>query len=88
MFANATIDEPSICLTKDGNGIDNLDKCYKMLEPWQLLIDLGHFCSYNLSYLLKILEDFKDINERTMARTLLHLSINHTGCDDLTSRIA
>jgi Holliday junction resolvasome RuvABC ATP-dependent DNA helicase subunit len=58
-----------------------------MLEPWQVLLDLGHFSSYNYNYLLKILEDFKDINEKTMARTLLNLSINHTGIDDLTTRI-
>lgn len=88
MYSNVTQEEPSICLFKEGNGIDNLDKSYKMLEPWQLLIDLGHFSSYNYNYLLKILEDFKDINEKTMARTLLHLSINHTGFDDLVSRIA
>lgn len=53
-----------------------------MLEPWQLLIELGHFSSYNYNYLLKILEDFKDINEKMMARTLLNLAINHTGQDD------
>lgn len=50
--------------------------------------DLGHFASYNYSYLLKILEDFKDINEKTMARTLINLSINHTGHDDSASKIA
>jgi hypothetical protein len=58
-----------------------------MLEPWQILNDLGHFCSYNYNYLVKTLDDFKDINERTMARTLLNLSVNHTGYDDMTSRI-
>ncbi len=88
MHANASVEDPSICLTKDGNGIDNLDKSFRMLEPWQLLVDLGHFASYNYNYLLKILEDFKDINEKTMARTLLNLAINHTGCDDSTSKIA
>jgi hypothetical protein len=82
MYANMTIEEPSICLTKEGNGIDFLDKSYKMLEPWQLLIELGHFSSYNYNYLLKILEDFKDINEKMMARTLINLAINHTGQDD------
>ena len=88
MFANTSLDDPSISLTREGNGIDNLDKSYKMLEPWQLLNDLGHFASYNYSYLLKILEDFKDINEKTMARTLINLSINHTGHDDSASKIA
>jgi hypothetical protein len=88
MFANTSLDDPSISLTKEGNGIDNLDKSYKMLEPWQLLNDLGHFASYNYAYLLKILEDFKDINEKAMARTLIHISINHTGYDDSASKIA
>lgn len=87
MFANVTQEEPSISLFRDGNGIDNLDKTYKMLEPWQLLIDLGHFSSYNYNYLLKALEDFKDINEKTMAKTLLHLSENHIGVEDLHSRV-
>jgi len=81
-------EEPSISLLRDGNGIDDLDKSYKMLEPWQILIDLGHYCSYNHNYLLKVLEDFKDINEKGMARTLLYLSQNHTGTDDQTTRIA
>ena len=88
MFANVHPDDPSISLFKEGNGIDNLDKSYKMLEPWQLLIELGHMSSYNYNQLLKILEDFKDINEKTMARTLLHLAINHTGPDDQASKIA
>lgn len=87
MFANTTQEEPSISLIKEGNGLDNLDKSYKMLEPWQILNDLGHFCSYNYNYLVKTLDDFKEINERTMARTLLNLSVNHTGYDDMTSRI-
>ena len=88
MFANTTLDDPSYSLFKDGQGIDNLDKSYRMLEPWQLLIDLGHMSSYNYTYLLKTLEDFKDINEKTMAKTLLNLAINHTGSDDQASKIA
>lgn len=80
-------EEPSISLFRDGNGIDNLDKTFKIMEPWQLLIDLGHFSSYNYNQLLKALEDFKDINEKIMARTLLYLSFNHTGIEDLYSKI-
>ena len=72
---------------KEGNGLDNFDKTYKMLEPWQILNDLGHYCTYNYNFLLKTLEEFKDINEKTMARTLLHLSINHSGMDDHYSRL-
>jgi hypothetical protein len=33
------------------------------------------------------LQDFKDINEKTMAKTLIQLSLNHTGCDDQTSKV-
>ena len=87
MFANTNSEEPSISLFKEGTGLDNLDKAYRMLEPWQLLLDLGHFCSYNYNYLLMTLSDFKDINEKTMAKTLLHLAFNHTGTDDQTARI-
>jgi hypothetical protein len=87
IYANSNPDEPSISLFKDGVGLDFLDKSYKMLEPWQLLLDLGHLSSYNYNLLLKTLEDFKDISERTMARTLLQLSLNHTGTDDLNTRI-
>lgn len=57
------------------------------MEPWELLLDLGHFSSFNYQVLIMALQDFKDINEKTMANTILHLSINHTGHDDLSSRI-
>ena len=88
MFANAHQDDPSISLFKEGNGIDHLDKSYKILEPWQFLLELGHMSSYNYTQLLKILEDFKDLTEKTMTRTLLHLALNHTGPDDYFSKIA
>ena len=58
-----------------------------MLEPWQLLLDLGHYSTYNYNYLLMALQDFKDINEKTMVKTLLHLSIHNTGTDDPHSRM-
>jgi|LauGreDrversion4_2_1035121.scaffolds.fasta_scaffold79361_4 hypothetical protein len=34
MYSNVSVEEPSICLFKEGNGIDSLDKSYRMLEPW------------------------------------------------------
>lgn len=58
-----------------------------MLEPWQVLIEIGHYCTYNYSYLLKVLEEFKDMNELRMAKTLLHLSQNHVGTEDQLTRI-
>jgi hypothetical protein len=33
------------------------------------------------------LQDFKDINERQMARMLLHLSVHYAGTDDFSTRI-
>jgi hypothetical protein len=74
MFSNTSFDDPSISMIKEGNGIDHLDKAFKVLEPWQVLVDIGHYCTYNYNYLLKVLEDFRDVNEMKMAKTLLHLA--------------
>ena len=41
-----------------------------MLEPWQVLIEIGHYCTYNYPYLLKVLEEFKDMNELRMAKNI------------------
>lgn len=79
MNSNVQSEEPSISLIKEGSGLDHLDKACKMIEPWELLLDVGHYASFNYNYLVMTLQDFKDINEKTMARTLLHLSRHHTG---------
>ena len=52
LYANSNPDEPSVSLIKEGTGLDNLDKASKMLEPWQLLLDLGHMSTYNYNYLV------------------------------------
>mmetsp|Transcript_9013 Transcript_9013/g.8415 ORF Transcript_9013/g.8415 Transcript_9013/m.8415 type:complete len:239 (+) Transcript_9013:48-764(+) len=74
-------------MNKDGGGLNHLDKTSKVLEPWQILLDLGHFASYNYNYLLNSMQEFKEMNEKMMARILLNLSVNHTGYDDPTSRV-
>ena len=51
------------------------------MQPWEVLLDLGHYCSFDYQVLSMALQDFKDINERTMANTILHLALNHTGQD-------
>jgi len=71
MCSNANIDDPSVCLTKDGSGFEHLDKISKVMEPWELLLDLGHYSSYNYQILNMALQDFRDINEKTMASTIL-----------------
>lgn len=80
-------DDSTLEMMKEGTGLDYLDKANKVLEPWEVLLDLGHYATYNYNYLLNCLTDFKDINEKVMARTILHLSLNHTGYDDLNSRV-
>ena len=58
------------------------------MQPWEVLLDLGHYCSFDYQVLSMALQDFKDINERTMANTILHLALNHTGQDQYQSRVA
>lgn len=52
-----------------------------------MLLDIGHSSSHSYDFLLKVLSDFKNIDEKTMAHTLLQLSINHAGREDKNSRI-
>lgn len=51
-------------------------------------MDLGHFSSNNFQTFNMALGDFKDINEHTMAKTILMLALNHTGEKDLGSEIS
>lgn len=59
--------------------LESLDKASKTIEPWEILLDLGHYLSYNYNQLLSALTEFKEINEKVMARTLLKLSFYNTG---------
>ena len=42
-----------------------------MLEPWQILLELGHYCTYNYNLLTMAVNDFQEVNEKIMARTLV-----------------
>jgi hypothetical protein len=77
---NPLNDESSLSLLREGTGLDFLDKAFKVLEPWEILLDIGPQATndYN-GVLMSIFSDFKDISEKTMARTLLYLSLNHNG---------
>jgi len=33
-------------LLRDGGGLENFEFSSKMLQPWELLIDIGHNSSY------------------------------------------
>jgi hypothetical protein len=48
-----------------------------MIQPWEVLLDIGHSSSYMYEFLIKTLSEFKGIDEKTMALTILQLSINH-----------
>lgn len=81
--ANPLPDDPVNSLIRLGSGLDQLVNISKSVEPWEILLDLGQFSSYNYQVLSMALQDFRSINERTMASTLLHLAIHHSGNDDL-----
>mmetsp|Transcript_11996 Transcript_11996/g.18530 ORF Transcript_11996/g.18530 Transcript_11996/m.18530 type:complete len:99 (-) Transcript_11996:681-977(-) len=71
----------------EGYGLEFLDDIQEILNPWEILLDLGHSCSYNYDYLLKTLGEFRRMDERTMALTVVHLATHHSGKDDQISRI-
>ena len=88
IFQNPTIEDPSNSLIRNGSDFDSLSQVSKFMQPWEVLLDLGHYCSFDYQVLSMALQDFKDINERTMANTILHLALNHTGQDQYQSRVA
>lgn len=85
---NPSVDDPSNSLIKVGSDFESLTNVGTFLQPWEVLLDLGHYSSFDYQVLSMALQDFKDINERVMANTILHLALNHTGQDSLNSRIA
>ena len=52
-----------------------------------MLIDIGHNSSYMYDYLLKTLSEFRGIDEKVMALTILQLAVHHQGKDDHISKI-
>jgi hypothetical protein len=84
---NPTLEDPANSLIRLGSGLSHLPQVNKMLDPWQVLIDLGHYSSYNYSMLTLALQDFKDITEKTMAYMLLHLSRHFSGTDTPDTRL-
>jgi hypothetical protein len=84
---NPTFEDPANSIIRPGSGLTHLLHCNKFLEPWEVLIDLGHYSAVNYQTLTLALQDFKDISEKSMANMLLHLSAHYSGQDDLHSRI-
>jgi hypothetical protein len=74
-------------ILRDGYGLEDLEYVHKMIQPWEVLIDIGHSSSYMYDFLFKTLQEFKNIDEKIMAQTILHLSVHHTGKDDHVSKI-
>jgi hypothetical protein len=80
---NPNVEDPANSIIRAGSGLDHLVNIGRILEPWEVLLDLGHFSSFNYQVLSMALQDFRNINERTMANTLLHLAVHNAGTDDL-----
>ena len=78
---------PSYNIMREGCGLDHLEFVHKVLQPWEILIDIGHNSSYMYDFLLKTLSEFRGIDEKVMALTILQLAINHQGKDDHISKI-
>ena len=47
IFQNPSPDEPSNAIIRNGSGLEHLTWANKFLEPWEVLLDLGHFISFN-----------------------------------------
>lgn len=62
---------------REGSGLEHLEFVNKVLQPWEVLTDIGHNSSYMYDYLLKTLSEFRGIDEKVMALTILQLAIHH-----------
>ena len=51
---------------REGSGLEHLEFVHKVLQPWEVLIDIGHNSSYMYDYLLKTLSEFRGIDEKVM----------------------
>lgn len=52
---NSHNDLPSYNLMMDGSGLEHLEFANKVLQPWELLLDIGHNSSYMYDFLQKTL---------------------------------
>lgn len=68
---NPSPDDPTNSLIRIGSDFEHLMQASKIMQPWEVLLDLGHYSSFDYQVLNMALQDFKDINERTMANTIL-----------------
>jgi hypothetical protein len=84
---NCHPEQMSINILREGGGIENLSVLTDIVKPWEILLDLGHGCSNQFETLMKVLQDFKNMDEKTMGLTILYLSINHSGKADAISKI-
>lgn len=88
LHQNPSQEDPSCALIKAGSDFDSLMRVSKFLQPWEVLEDLGYFNNQDYNLLTMVLQDFKDINERTMANTLVHLALKNSGEEFYQTRIA
>ena len=85
---NPSLEDPSISMLKVGSDFDRLSNVSTIMQPWEVLADLGYYSNFDYQVLTMVLQDFKSINERTMANTILHLALNNSGEETVQSRIS
>jgi hypothetical protein len=86
-FLNCHPEQMSYNILREGGGLENLDSYVDFVKPWEILLDLGHSCSASQESLMRVLSDFKNMDEKTIALTILYLSMDHSGTEDAISRI-
>ena len=88
MSQNPSAEDPSFALIKTGSDFDTLSRASRFMQPWEVLQDLGYYSTFDYQVLTMALQDFKDINERTMAHTILRLALNNSGEESAATKIA
>lgn len=84
---NSHFDLPSYGLLTEGGGLEDLEFACRILNPWEVLIDLGPHSTQSYDFLLKTLSEFKQVDELTMAKMLVQLAFNNDSKEDHISKI-
>ena len=75
-------------MLKPGSNFDHLTQASKFMQPWEVLLDLGYYSNFDYQLLTMVLQDFKDIDEHTMANTILQLALKNSGEEAAFTRIS
>ena len=51
IFQNPSAEDPSNSLIRTGSDFEYLCQINKFMQPWEVLLDLGHYCSFDFQVL-------------------------------------